>query len=219
MPEEGKNKIEFKNYNKQQKSPFIIYADFEALIKKIEGAERDPNKSNTQNTQLHEACSYCYIVVRSDGKTKKPVEYRGPNAAEHMSKSLMKEQDEILQELANSKKIKMTEEDKINFKNAENCYNPTKRLPMIQILVNKLVNYMKIVLKKIIFIDFIGPRAKPEGNAEKYENCYFCKEKLTKKTYKIQFVIIVILQENIEEQFIISVTLRSKLVQKVHKFL
>ena len=47
---------------------------------------------------------------------------------------------------------------------------------MIQILVNKLVNYMKIVLKKIIFIDFIGPRVKPEGNAEKYENATFVKK-------------------------------------------
>ena len=89
MPEDGKNIIKFKNFYKQQKSPFVIYADFESLTKKIEGAEMYPNKSNTINTQLHEACSYCYIVVRSDGKTNKPVEYRGPNAAEHMLKSLM----------------------------------------------------------------------------------------------------------------------------------
>ena len=119
MPEDGKNIIKFKNFYKQQKSPFVIYADFESLTKKIEGAEMDPNKSNTINTQLHEACSYCYIVVRSDGKTNKPV---GPNAAEHMLKSLMKEQDKILKTLANPKPMKMTKKDITNFENAKDCH-------------------------------------------------------------------------------------------------
>ena len=118
MPEDGKNIIRFKNFYKQQKSPFVIYANFESLTKKIEEAEMDPNKSNTINTQLHEACSYCYIVVRSDGKTNKPVEYRGPNAAEHMLKSLMKERDKILETLANPKPMKMTKKDITNFENA-----------------------------------------------------------------------------------------------------
>ena len=54
------------------------------LTRKVEGAERNPNQSNTQDTQIHEECSYCYIVLRCDGETKPPVEYRGPNAAEHM---------------------------------------------------------------------------------------------------------------------------------------
>ena len=96
MPSKGKNKLKFEHYYKQQKAPYIIYADFEALTKKIEGAERNPNQSNTQNTQIYEACSYRYIVVRCDGETKPPVQYRGPNAAEHMLRSLMNEQDQIL---------------------------------------------------------------------------------------------------------------------------
>ena len=53
--------------HKQLKTPFIIYADFEALTTKVEGPELHPAKSNTQRTQHHEACSYCYIVVRCDG--------------------------------------------------------------------------------------------------------------------------------------------------------
>ena len=91
MPEEGKNILKFKNFYKQQKVPYVIYADFEAIINKI---NQDPNmKANTQNTQLHEACSYCYVAVRNDGKTEKPVTYHGPNTAEHFLKSLMKEQE------------------------------------------------------------------------------------------------------------------------------
>ena len=38
MPEEGKNKVTFQNHHKQLTTPFIIYADFEALTTKVEGA-------------------------------------------------------------------------------------------------------------------------------------------------------------------------------------
>ena len=86
MSEKGKNKLTFQNHHKQLPSLFIIYADFEALTTKVEGPELDPTKSNTQRTQHHEACSYSYIVVRCDGQTEPPVEYRGPNAAEHLLK-------------------------------------------------------------------------------------------------------------------------------------
>ena len=37
MPSEGKNKLKFEHYHKQQKAPYIIYADFEALTKKNRG--------------------------------------------------------------------------------------------------------------------------------------------------------------------------------------
>ncbi len=47
MPEEGKNKLSFQNHHKQLPVPFIIYADFEALTRKVEGPELDPSKSNT----------------------------------------------------------------------------------------------------------------------------------------------------------------------------
>ena len=35
MPEEGENILAFQNYQKQMKAPYVIYADFEALVKKI----------------------------------------------------------------------------------------------------------------------------------------------------------------------------------------
>ncbi|KAK3795736.1 hypothetical protein RRG08_027294 [Elysia crispata] len=92
MPEEGKNKFTFQNHHKQLPAPYIIYADFEALTTKVEGPELDPTKSNTQRTQHHEACSYCYVKVRCDGQTEAPVEYRGPDAAEHFLRALQEEE-------------------------------------------------------------------------------------------------------------------------------
>ena len=86
-----------------------VYADFEALTTKTEGPELNPMKSNTRKT--HEACSYCYIVVRCDGQTELPVEYRGPNAAEHFLEALQEEERKIKTVLANPNAMRMTRED------------------------------------------------------------------------------------------------------------
>ena len=37
MPEEGKNTLSFQNHHKQMKMPYVKYADFEALVRKIPG--------------------------------------------------------------------------------------------------------------------------------------------------------------------------------------
>jgi len=78
MPERGKNILSFQNYHKQMKMSYMIYADFEALVIKIPGCEREQT-SYTEKTERHEACGYSYIVVRSDGRSKV---YRGENAVE-----------------------------------------------------------------------------------------------------------------------------------------
>ena len=122
MPEKGKNKVFFQNHHKQLPVPFIIYADFEALTTKVEGPELDPAKSNTQRTQHHEACSYCYIVVRCDGQTEPPVEYRGLDAAEHLLKTLQEEESKIKGVLADPKAMRMTREDWLAFRTAETCH-------------------------------------------------------------------------------------------------
>ena len=122
MPEEGKNKVTFQNHHKQLPTPFIIYGNFEALTTKVEGPELDPAKSNTQRTQHHEACSYCYFVVRCDGQTEPQVEYRGADAAEHILKSLQEEESKIKGMLADPKAMRMTREDWLAFRTAETCH-------------------------------------------------------------------------------------------------
>ena len=112
MPKAGENKLTFQNHHKQFPAPFVIYADFEALTTKIEGPELDPSVSNTQRTQLHETCSYCYVVVRCDGKTETPVEYRGPDAAEHFLRAIQAEERRIKNVLANPEVMRMTPEDR-----------------------------------------------------------------------------------------------------------
>jgi hypothetical protein len=92
-------------------APYIIYADFEALTTKVEGPELDPTRSNTQRTQRHEACSYCFVVVRCDGQTEPPVEYRGPDAPEHFLRDLQAVERRIKGVLENPMPLQMTRED------------------------------------------------------------------------------------------------------------
>ena len=102
MPEEGKNILTFQNYHKQMKAPYVIYADFEALVKKMPGCERDPDKkykSYTEKTEWHEACGYSYIVVKSDGEVTGSKVYRGEEAVKSFLESIMQEEEKIRESL------------------------------------------------------------------------------------------------------------------------
>ena len=131
MPEEGKNILAFQNYHKQMKAPYVIYADFEALVKKIRGCERGPdskNKSYTDKTEWHEACGYSYIVVKSDGEVTGSKVYRGENAVRTFLSDILQEETKIRESLATPKPIAMTAEDWEKLKNATDCHSCNKSL-------------------------------------------------------------------------------------------
>lgn len=46
------------------KEPFMVYADFEALIRKIHGCAKEGQA--TIKTEVHEPCGFSYVIVKSD---------------------------------------------------------------------------------------------------------------------------------------------------------
>ena len=135
MPEEGKNNLSFNNYHKQMKAPYIIYADFEAVVRKYKGCERGPdyvnkNKSKcyTEKTEHHEACGYSFVIVRSDGQVTGPFVYRGENAVKSFLRRMVTVKDKIRENLSKVTPLAMEKEDWNNFKNAENCHICEKKL-------------------------------------------------------------------------------------------
>ena len=131
MPEEGENILSFQNHQKQMKAPYVIYADFEALVKKMHGCERDQEKkykSYTEKTEWHEACGYSYIVLKSDGEVTAKKVFRGEGAVKSFLESIMQEKEKIREMLAEQKPITMTNEDWYDFKNAYNCHICEKKL-------------------------------------------------------------------------------------------
>jgi len=78
LPREGENKIKFKNLHKQMKAPFVVYADFESLIRKIHGCAKEGQA--TIKSEAHEPCGFLYVIVKSDSQTHGPFVYRGKDA-------------------------------------------------------------------------------------------------------------------------------------------
>ena len=66
MPPEG-SYIRFKNHQNQMPAPYVIYADFESIIKPKTEKAGDKSEINSE----HEACGFGYQVVRYEGQTEK----------------------------------------------------------------------------------------------------------------------------------------------------
>ena len=60
--------------------------------------------------------------MRCDGKTEAPVEYRGPNAAEHLLRALQEEERGIQKVLANPQAMRMTSADWESHRTASRCH-------------------------------------------------------------------------------------------------
>ena len=97
MPTENNKSIKFVNLKKQLKTPWVIYADFESIIKKIEGPIQSTNKSFTHKSSIQEPCGFCLRVVRSDGLSTEPFLYRGPDCIQVFLEQLKEAEVVILE--------------------------------------------------------------------------------------------------------------------------
>ena len=117
MPKAGENKMAFKNYYKQMKAPYVVYADFECILKKIDTCEPDNKQSFAIKTEKHEPCGFSDVVVRSDGQTFGPCTYRDEDAVFGMR-----------EDMVNKRPLVMTNEDWQKFRNAKECHICNKSL-------------------------------------------------------------------------------------------
>ena len=53
MPSEDTKTLEFNQYLKSDKAPFISYADLECIIEKINGCKNNPENSSTAKVSEH----------------------------------------------------------------------------------------------------------------------------------------------------------------------
>ena len=111
MLKEGKNKMLFTNLHKQMKVPYVVYADFECVLEKIDGYEPAPDESFTVKTEKHKPCGFSYIAVRSDGKLFGPLTHRGRDAIYVFLSWLQNHEREMREDMANKRSLVMTPED------------------------------------------------------------------------------------------------------------
>ena len=83
LPKEG-TMLKFKNYDRSEKVPFLVYADFECCIKPMQSCDPNPGSSYTKQYQKHEPSSFCYYIKCFDDEVYKPklVSYTGQDAAQ-----------------------------------------------------------------------------------------------------------------------------------------
>ena len=128
MLKEGENIMSFRNYHKQMKVPYVIYADFECVLEKIKGCEPSPDKSFTVKTEKHEPCSFSYVAVRSDGKLFGPFTYRGRDAVYVFLRWLQNHEREMREDIAIKRPLVMTPEDWQKHNNVTDCHICNKSL-------------------------------------------------------------------------------------------
>ena len=63
MPKEKDNKSKFNQYMKSDKIPYIVYANTESLIKKIDGYANNAESSSTTKTGEHIPCGYSMSTI------------------------------------------------------------------------------------------------------------------------------------------------------------
>ena len=123
LPDEENASLYFKDYHKQLKVPFTIYADFESLTAKIDSAQFNPEKSSSEKYQHHQPCRFSYIVVSDCEKySKRHVVYRGEDAVDKILECLQKEQKYIEEKLDFIEPMRIEREEEQAFQDAIHCH-------------------------------------------------------------------------------------------------
>ena len=82
MPEEG-SFIEFHDGQNQFKVPFVMYADFEAILKPMKESNFNPEASYTKEINQHIPSGFCLNSVFAYGEVENPLKLsRGEDCGE-----------------------------------------------------------------------------------------------------------------------------------------
>ena len=91
MPDKDNKILKYVSGEKSLKVPFIIYADLECLLKKINTCQNNPDKSYTEKKATHRPSSYSLVTCCSFDKSKNEQKYyKGKDRMKIFCKDLKK---------------------------------------------------------------------------------------------------------------------------------
>ena len=97
MPNEDNEIIKYNQGEKSIKSPFIIYADLECLLEKMNTCYNNPRESSTAEINKHTPSGYSLFTHCSFDKTKNKLDYyRGKDCMKKFCKDLRKHTTKII---------------------------------------------------------------------------------------------------------------------------
>ena len=89
MPQEENKILKYNQGKKSMKVPFIIYADFESLLEKMNTCHNNPEKSSTIKINKHTPSGYSLFTHCSFDTTKNKLDYyRGKNCMKNFCLNL-----------------------------------------------------------------------------------------------------------------------------------
>ena len=122
MPDENNKILKYIPGEKSLRVPFIIYADLECLLQKINTCQNNPEKSYTEKKAKHKPSGYSLVTCCSFDKSKNERKYyRGKDCMKMFCKDL---KDQAMKIINHEKKemIPLTDEEKESYENQEVCY-------------------------------------------------------------------------------------------------
>ena len=129
MPKQGENILKFNNFHKQLPVPFVIYAGFEAITKKVQGCEQSEEMKKrlyTEAYQIHEDCGCGYKVICCyDDKFSKPIQtYRVENAIYNFMEKMLEEVEycKVVIKKRFNKPLVMTDNDEQRSRTMDGCH-------------------------------------------------------------------------------------------------
>ncbi|PFX22887.1 hypothetical protein AWC38_SpisGene12595 [Stylophora pistillata] len=116
----------FKNHHRKIDLPFVIYADFESIIKPLNSAQPFPEKCYTEKKHLHIPVSFCYYIKCSfDDQYSKLVEYIAKSEDEDVAQIFVNMLEEEVHRIYKNhppKKMIFTKNDAEIFEKATCCW-------------------------------------------------------------------------------------------------
>ena len=121
LPKKG-TMLEFKNYHRLEKVPFLVYADFECCIKPMQSCVPNPGSSYTKQYQKREPSSFCYYIKCFDDDVYKPklISYMEEDATQKFVE-MLEEDIKIITNIP-EKKIIFGEKEKERFDKETKCW-------------------------------------------------------------------------------------------------
>ena len=133
LPKKGTT-LSFTNYNRLMRVPFVVYADFESIIKPIDTCQPNPNKSYTKPYQKHTPSSFCYYIKCFDDKvySQEPISFTAQSEDDDVAQIFVDMLEEnvkrIHEQFQLPKRIIFTKADKKKYTEATACHICEKEL-------------------------------------------------------------------------------------------
>ena len=122
MPNANNNILESKPVKKSLKHPFIIYADLECLLLKMNICNNNPNKSYATAKALHKPLGYSLLTSCSFDKSENEQTYYRKRDCMKIFCNNLKEHFTSIINYEMKPMIALTEEEKESYKNQQLCH-------------------------------------------------------------------------------------------------